>query len=288
MSQPPAKKLKSPAGPRSWHPEARDDAKREAGSQLLSHLLKLYATCRLTATDFCKLCSLCNESGCIGAAFGDYAYDGKNAQRHLDSIIPRGGEMLEVPAPMNLKKDSLRSVHNIPTRVLWASLDKEVKDNPEIKSMVNSPADSRPASCMGTAAYCSHPRVIQAMKEKKELPIPLAIYVDGVSFVAAASGRCESCIGFWAENVLTGTRHFLTSVKSQDLCSCGCRGWCSLRPILSTISWQLENIQDSRVPTHWPDGRPYQPEARGCSKIFQTLKRIRCAFSCSSQLPHRS
>ena len=157
----------------------------------------------------------------------------------------------------------MRSVHKVPTRVLWSSLEKEVRNNPAIKASVTSAATSRPPSCMDTPAYNSHPKVVQAKAEGKELPIPLSIYIDGVSFVSSAAGRCESCVGFWLENCLTSSRTFITSVKSADICSCGCKGWCSLRPILRNIAWQLESIQAGVVPSHFPDGKRYVPEASG-------------------------
>ncbi len=260
MAEPPPKRQK---GFRAFNPSASDDKKRDAGNELLGSLLMFYATCKLTAKDMCHLCQLAHDCGCVGAAFSDYAYTGKDAQRHLDGVLPRGGEMVQVSAPMNMKKDNVRSVHKVPTRVLWSSLEKEVRNTLAIKTYVNSAATSRPPSCMDTPAYNSHPKVAQAKTEGKELPIPLAIYIDGVSFVSSAAGRCESCIGFWLENLLTSSRTFITSVKSADLCSCGCKGWCSLRPILRNIEWQLESIQSGLVPSNLPDGKRYVPEASG-------------------------
>jgi hypothetical protein len=107
MSEPANKKprVKGP-GPRTFDPSVNNEARRAAGAELMSELLQLYARCKLSAKDFANLCRLCRECGCIGAAFADYAYSGDQAQRHLDKIIPRGGEMLQVSAPMNMKKNT--------------------------------------------------------------------------------------------------------------------------------------------------------------------------------------
>ena len=114
--------------------------------------------------------------------------------------------------------------------------------------------DVRQASVMDTPKYITHPEVVKARLSGHTPPLPLAIYIDGVRFIAQSAGRSESVAGVWIENLLTSRRHFLVGIKSGDMCMCGCRGWCSLQPILAQIAWQLEVCQRGYVPYAYPDG----------------------------------
>ena len=110
---------------------------------------------------------------------------------------------------------------------------------------------------MDTPAYNDHPVVMKARRDNVMDPIPIAVYVDGVRFITQAAGRSESVLGIWAINLLSGKRHFLAPLKSGDHCQCGCRGWCSIQPLLQAVQWQLVHMQRGRRPATSYNGQPW-------------------------------
>ena len=264
--QPPPKRHQ---GPRAW--QRNDDEKRFAGAQLLEELLGLYGKCRLTAQTFCKLCHLAHVAGVTGGAFQDYGFLGKDAQRHLDVLLPKPGELYMQKVPMNLKKSHSRSEGIVPMKVLWSSIEAEIKNDPTMLQRLDNPSLDQ-LNVVDTPLFKSNPTVTQA----SERPIPVSVYMDGVQFIQQAAGRSESVTGWWLENNVTGRRHFIGSIKSGDLCGCGCRSWCSIQPIMSRIEWFLKGLQDGVVPTKHPDGTPYTPDTE-CMQPGSKLSR-RCVL----------
>eukprot|EP00959_Pyramimonas_sp_CCMP1952_P049368 1031342-Pyramimonas_sp.AAC.1 len=52
------------------HPwQTSSTAQRKAGSDLLKHLMKLYASCRITAQQFAVACHFASEAGVPGGDF---------------------------------------------------------------------------------------------------------------------------------------------------------------------------------------------------------------------------
>ena len=239
-------------GPRAW--SSSDQAKREAGAQLLEELLRLYANCRLSATTFCRLCKLADEAGCQGAAFGDYAFSGRAAQRHLDAVLPRSGELFLQPTPCTKKRSTSREMTTVPMRVLWSSIEQELKEDPKNSAVLDDPSRTE-KNVLDLPVYLSNDTVRTSVKK----PVPMSLYLDGVQFISQASGRSESVLGLWAENIISGRRHYICGIKQADICSCGCRGWCTLQPVLQRIEWFFYGLQSGAVPKSHPDGSPYEP-----------------------------
>jgi hypothetical protein len=181
-------------------------------------------------------------------------------RRFADAFL---GEMLDVKIPVNLNRSQLRTTTRLPIRCLWASINNEINADPSIMSLLSQSDDTRPTSIMNTPKYMTHPDVVRSRQAGETPPLPLAVYIDGVRYVAQAAGRSESVVGFWVENLLTSRRHFLCGFKSNDACGCGCRGWCSIQPVLSHITWQLEACQKGVVPSTNLDGTPYEPASAG-------------------------
>lgn len=241
-------------GPRAWAPTG--DAQRQAGSELLEELLRLYANCRLSATALCRLCKLCHEAGCRGGAFEDYAFSGRDCQRHLDRVIPRGGELLIQRVPVCPKRGTTRELGDVPMRVLWSSIEEELKSDPSILAKLDNPSTG---TVLDVPVYRTHPLVKKAVKR----PLPVSLYLDGVQFISQAAGRSEAVLGIWLENNVSGRRHFVCAMKAADFCRCGCRSWCSLQPVFQRLEWMLGGLQKGRVPSLNPDNSKYTPDPEG-------------------------
>eukprot|EP00959_Pyramimonas_sp_CCMP1952_P464703 9487064-Pyramimonas_sp.AAC.1 len=92
-------------GPR-WIPGGNArlrQAQRDAGSELLKHILSLYSCGKLSAYDVCVMCYRCHTASVPGGSFGTYAQEpGKQSgsyQRHLDTVLPGAGDLYFVPTP---------------------------------------------------------------------------------------------------------------------------------------------------------------------------------------------
>ncbi len=127
--------------------------------------------------------------------------------------------------------------------------------------------------------YTSHPTVKAAAEAGLPSPLPISIYMDGVSYSDGASGRQESVYGLWVINCLSGRRHLVTSLKTGDYCCCGCGGWCTLWPCLKTLQWQLLALQEGRAPERRPDGSEWSAtELRTLSMVPGTT--LQCRGQC--------
>eukprot|EP00959_Pyramimonas_sp_CCMP1952_P154689 3236308-Pyramimonas_sp.AAC.1 len=251
--------------PRAW--TATTQAQRDAGSSLLDHLLQLYATCRLTAKDFCLLCHYAAEANVPGGAFSLYGVrpgqttDG-NYQKHLDVVLPKSDAMfIDVPTPVVDARYG-RHQRSYPVRLTWDSLQAELSHDPAMARSLRPDAPVGPDSIMNVPAYAQHPKVVDMSMREMARPVPIALYLDGVAYQSQAAGRNDSVLGLWTINLLSGRRHFMAAIKNRDYCTCGCRGICSLYPLFHHIRWQYLALHDGIRPTERSDGRPLPDQFR--------------------------
>ena len=73
---------------------------------------------------------------------------------------------------------------------------------------------------------------------------PTALYVDGFEFGASD----DSAIGLWLHNLVLDSRILLAVLKANELCGCGCRGWCSSWAIWNMIAWSVGWLRRGRNP----------------------------------------
>ena len=90
--------------------------------------------------------------------------------------------------------------------------------------------------------YAEHPVVLG--KADGEIVWAYALYVDGFSYRSH-----DNIIAYWVHSLPTRRRHLVAVVRAQELCSCGCRGWCTVYPIWLMLAWSMEAVQTGRWPT---------------------------------------
>jgi hypothetical protein len=64
--------------------------------------------------------------------------------------------------------------------------------------------------------------------------LPLALYWDGVKYTLK-----DSFLALYLTDYRTGRIYLLCLVRKDDMCKCGCRGWCTLYPIILEIALDL-------------------------------------------------
>jgi hypothetical protein len=132
----------------------------------------------LTALDLTTICFYLTEANVGGASFSSYALDPKKASGGNPTI----GDYLILDAPINYMGGTSRTLAKIPMRSLWGSLSAECESDPSIFKSLDLPKSDRPASIMDVPAYDQHPCVVKAREAGERQPIPVAIYLDGVTF----------------------------------------------------------------------------------------------------------
>ena len=100
--------------------------------------------------------------------------------------------------------------------------------------------------------YTDHPAVLAAPADVEVHPI--CLYLDGVGY-----SRLDSCLGIWCYFLLTGRRHLCAVLRRCELCSCGCKGWCSLSPVFTCLAWSLSSMLRGCHPSSRHDGSPWRP-----------------------------
>ena len=145
-----------------------------------------------------------------------YCFDIVSSQRHLS--LGRCKHRLFTPPP-----------HETRSRKVDSSLRVKLS---EAKSQNKLPP-----------CYHSHPVVVA---NPQEPVFPYAIYMDGLPY-----SQEDGVLGIWLVNLLTGERILFVVLRKRLLCTCGCRGWCSLFPVFLFIWWSLR----AAAQNVWPGER---------------------------------
>jgi hypothetical protein len=140
---------------------------------------------------------------------------------------PKDAQLYHVDVPSKNRSSASRVVSKIPVLPMHEALCSEYVESAGLDT------DLRQAVADGELPqiYWDHPVVRSAINV---LVHPVCIFVDGVSF-----GRqgWDNCIAWWAYFMFSKTRHLIAVLRKSELCSCGCRGWCSIQPIWESIKW---------------------------------------------------
>ena len=144
--------------------------------------------------------------------------DGKQSgkyQNHPDAIFPTPKHTYEIDVPMNENKSPARSVRGVITKLVYESLEEELAANPGIMNTLAKDPHDRTTRVLDTPAYTEHPCVLKAAAEGSPLPLPLALFIDGVGYQQQAAGRSDSITGLWIVNWITGKRHLVCTLKTN-------------------------------------------------------------------------
>ena len=81
---------------------------------------------------------------------------------------------------------------------------------------------------------------------------PLGLYFDGTPFT-----RRESFVGVFVNDLLSGEKILICVLRKQQLCQCGCRGFCSIGVIQFFLIWCMKALEVGEYPQHRPDFQPW-------------------------------
>ena len=104
-----------------------------------------------------------------------------------------------------------------------------------------------------------------------QLVFPLSLYLDGV-----AHTRLDSTLGISCYVTTGGKRHLLAVVRRSELCSCGCKGWCTLFPVWTFLAWQLTALANGEHPRVRHDGTEFRESEPDRAAAAGTPLGFRC------------
>lgn len=84
--------------------------------------------------------------------------------------------------------------------------------------------------------------------------MPCAVFLDGTPFQ-----NRDSFLALVVYNLVTFKRHIVGLLRKSNLCKCGCRGWCSVQPLLDLVRWSFEQLALGRHPSARHDGSAFDP-----------------------------
>lgn len=225
-----------------------EDDRAEAGAQLAELLLQLHVSGRLKAKEVCCISYWAAKAGAVGPV-SDLAHDPKapsgHFQRRLDRVAGLRGcpeQFFSLRVPVHTKSSAERVVQDIRVLPPHECLHREVIGDPSIVEQFD--LDAWPPS------FRAH-RVVQAAQGATV--VPLAFYMDAAQYTKLGA----AVVVFVVCNLLSGSRHLVAVLKKKDFCRCGCRGWCTLRPVFAFLDWSFAALASGVFPPTQPDGVPW-------------------------------
>ena len=156
---------------------------------------------------------------------------------HLDTVLekPRYDERYyDLMLPQHRRSDATRVNESISVVPIHEALVREFEENIHASIEHLDRLEELPAS------YHTHPVVLEAPYDT--VVHALVLFVDGLPFT-----RHDGCISFFFYSVFTKRRHLVVSLRKQDMCRCGCRGWCSLFYVFKFLCWTSEALKSGEL-----------------------------------------
>ena len=82
--------------------------------------------------------------------------------------------------------------------------------------------------------------------------LPLCLYVDGIQYTDR-----DNLISFYVHNVATDCRHLVVAIRKNDVCKCGCKGWCSIWGTHTFLRWTFRALAAGVWPDRKHDGHEW-------------------------------
>jgi hypothetical protein len=221
------------------HAGARDSIVQvstiEAGQKLREHLEKKYLSGLLTGYDFAIQAHFTTLAGGVGLE--DLAVRPEQAEKHgaehVEFIVaqkyPRPNlKTIEIAA--NSKHGCVREKINCPIRLPSQIFSESYSDAEHVE----------PPGCDPSVVslFPNHPVVRRGLDAGLHWSriLPLVLYTDGVKY----STR-DSFVGFYVTNYRNMEMYLCALFRKEDACKCGCRGWCTMFPILLELALDLRD-----------------------------------------------
>jgi hypothetical protein len=217
-------------------------------------LISLKLSGNINATQCCNLAFFAHKAGCPGTVLKQLAVKPSSQSgrfsRVFDKVVgsaPKDAGLYDVGMGLRLRHEASRRFDYIATLPPHEALHNEFVASGYLVTELRKAKSNAELPPL----YWDHP-VVKAAPRDVDIH-PLCIYVDAVTF-----GRGESCLAFWVYFLFSKTRHLVAVLRKSELCSCGCKGWCTIHPVWSMLSWSIQALQSSTYPAARHDGAPWR------------------------------
>ena len=225
-------------------------SKSDAELQLFEFVVSLKQSNKISAKQACLLAFWASRSGAGGDirsfALPPGCQSGKYSAK-FDRCLghPRDENHYYLQVPQLDRSADERRVAPLPTIPPHEACADHVRDRRE---------ELEVALATTTLPRCFYTHPVVTSAAPGALVLPFILYLDAVSF-----SREDSILGLWVVCMLTHRRFLCASLKRSNTCKCGCRGWCSLWPLFSMLSWSLSAMASGRYPLTAHDGGALDP-----------------------------
>jgi hypothetical protein len=223
-----------------------------AGEFFSDLLVDLKCRGLLNATHACVLAFWAHKAGAQGPA-SSLAFPPGNPNtgaysRHFDAATgagTKGMNFYPLPLGRRPKFDAMRRFDSVPCRLPHELLLEELQANGRAleeleQALANHDLPDK---------YYAHP-VVRANPGVRVHPFTL--YIDGVQYT-----RRDTVLGVWVYFSLTERRRLLFTVRKSECCTCGCKSWCTIRPMFEMLAWSCEAMLRGVHPVLQHDGQPW-------------------------------
>ena len=228
----------------------------DAGTELRNMLLTLKCRGDLTSTNVCLLAYWITAAGARGV--GDLAMqpggNSGNYNRHIESVLHNADNISTylLPVPVNSRFEARRVEDNICVMPPHDALHHLITNSPDLRDdIMKARADG-----LIPPYYEEHPVVTNAGID--DVVVPLIMYIDGVPMV-----RSDGVLGIFIYCPVPPMRRYLVApVRKGDLCSCGCRGWCTISVVHRYLRWSLLACAEGAFPSRRHDDGDFGKDIR--------------------------
>ena len=227
--------------------------KQDAQEQFAEQLISIYLdNVPLTAQMLCLIAWWAVESGVKGFVeelrYPPGRQSGKYSE-HLQSVLhfdSHDERLYTMTVPGFSKYDLHRTCHDIWVLPPHEMIHSEVSQDSSLADRV--------ADAVRGADWCdnyyNHP-VVKGAPEGAVVH-PLGFYVDGAPFT-----KNDGYAGMSIYHLVSGYRNLCVLIRKSNMCKCGCRGWCTLYPILYMLHCSFEALACGRFWEGRHDGKDW-------------------------------
>ena len=226
--------------------------KADAEIRFLDAILEVHLSgCKLTSKYLCIIAHWYKLSGHTGP-LSKFAVkpDSTNFNRMVKKCLSMNKDqkkLMQISVPTYSKASMGRVERLISVKNPHEVLHNEVVGDPSLAAKLDAAIVAETLA----PVYFEHPLVVEAQSRGIQAH-GYDMYLDGVP-----TTKRDGVIGIWVSLLVSVKRHLCVAIQKSRLCRCGCRGWCTLWPILNLLGWSVEALADSLFPNGRPDKLPW-------------------------------
>ena len=200
----------------------------------------------ITAIDVCVMCWWLKLAGLGGMVQHVAKRPGQQSGKYkvhlrkklgIDKLADARLSTLEVPC--SEKHTGIRIMHKMPVLNPYEAINLEAANDETLQDTWQQAVDENRLPPM----YTDHV-VVRNARANGKTAFGCCLYVDGVP-----TTKRDGIVGFWVYTLLSRKRHLCAVIRKHRLCTCGCKGWCSMWTIFNWLHWNFAAMSAGNHPS---------------------------------------